>query len=71
MRLKAPLAAPVGANGPREHYMRANITPEGVVSKEDQDSSLLSVLASANALLVRPASDGPRQAGEIVEYIPI
>ncbi len=71
VRLKAPLAEPVGANGPREHYMRANITPEGVVSKEDQDSSLLSVLASANALLVRPASDGPRQAGEIVEYIPI
>ncbi|TFL18203.1 molybdopterin molybdotransferase MoeA [Jannaschia formosa] len=50
-----PLAAPVGANGPRQHYMRARVEPGGSVRVADrQDSSLLSVLASADALVIRP-----------------
>ena len=36
-----------------------------------QDSALLSVLAAANALVVRPVGDGPRAAGEVMAYIPI
>ena len=70
-RRSAPLAAPVPANGPREHYMRARLDADGLTSFERQDSSLLSVLGAANALLVRPAGDDARQAGEIVEYLPL
>ncbi len=72
---KARLAAAVEGNGPRTHYMRAElaegeygpiITPMG-----RQDSALLSILTKANALLIRPISDGPRAAGEMAEYLPI
>jgi molybdopterin molybdotransferase len=70
-RARAPLAAPLGPNGPREHYMRAVLGPEGLTAAGNQDSSLLSVLSAANALIVRPVSDGPRVAGEIVEYLPL
>jgi molybdopterin molybdotransferase len=70
-RRQAPLAAPLGPNGPREHYMRAVLGPEGLTAARNQDSSLLSVLSAANALIVRPVSDGPRAAGEIVEYLPL
>ncbi|WP_212524637.1 gephyrin-like molybdotransferase Glp [Actibacterium sp. MT2.3-13A] len=63
------LAAPIGANGPREHYMRARITPDGLSVFDRQDSALLSVLAEADALVVRPPHDGPRAAGERVAYL--
>jgi molybdopterin molybdotransferase len=36
-----------------------------------QDSSLLSVLAQADALLVRPVDDPARQAGEPVDFLHI
>ncbi|NCQ23630.1 MAG: molybdopterin molybdenumtransferase MoeA [Rhodobacteraceae bacterium CG17_big_fil_post_rev_8_21_14_2_50_63_15] len=65
------LAAPLPANGPREHYMRARLTREGLVAEDRQDSSLLSILASADALLVRPINDPARQAGEDVAYLPL
>jgi len=65
------LAADLGANGPREHYMRAVIEDGAVTAFDRQDSSLLTVLAAANALLVRPPHDGPRQAGDLVDYLPI
>ena len=69
----AILGADVDANGPRTHYMRARLLPgEGlpVVTPFDrQDSSLLSILASADALLIRPLGDGPRRAGETVDYL--
>ncbi|WP_371060217.1 gephyrin-like molybdotransferase Glp [Rhodosalinus sp. 5P4] len=70
-RRQAPLARAVAANGPREHYMRARRTDAGLCPFDSQDSALLSVLAEADALLVRPASDGPRAAGEIVDFIPL
>jgi len=38
---------------------------------ERQDSALLSILTEADALLVRPIGDGPRVAGDEVEYIAI
>lgn len=55
----APLAEPVEANGPRQHYMRATLErqPDGrqlVRLARSQDSSLLAPLAAANVLLVRP-----------------
>lgn len=70
-RRQAPLARAVAANGPREHYMRARLTPEGLQPFDSQDSALLSVLAEADALLVRPVSDGPRAVGEVVDYVPL
>ncbi|MEC3862174.1 gephyrin-like molybdotransferase Glp [Mesobacterium sp. TK19101] len=70
-RLTAPLAAPIGANGPREHYMRAALGPDGLRIFERQDSSLLSVLGAANALVVRPVDDPARAAGALVDYLPI
>ena len=36
---------------------------------EDQDSARLGLLAEADALLVRPAGDPPRDIGETVEFI--
>jgi molybdopterin molybdotransferase len=68
-RLTARLAAPVGANGPREHYMRAREDGGSITAFDRQDSSLLTVLAEANALLIRPASDPPRSPGEVVEFL--
>lgn len=59
------------ANGPREHYMRAIVDQNGIRACADQDSSLLSVLAQANALLVRPPQDPALQIGDTVRYLPI
>ena len=72
---KARLAEDVEQNGPRAHYMRARIVAAEdlpiITAFERQDSSLLTVLADANALLIRPVGDVERRAGEVVEYIPI
>lgn len=70
-RLTAPLARELPANGPREHYMRATLQGGGIAPAPSQDSSLLSVLARADALLIRPAGEGPRRAGEAAAYLPI
>ena len=68
-RHTAKLSAPLPANGPREHYMRAILEGDGLRAFERQDSSLLTVLAGANALLVRPPDDPARPAGAEVSYI--
>lgn len=73
--LSARLGADQPANGPRDHYMRARLTVEGgeptVTPFQRQDSALLTILTEANALLIRPLGDGPRAAGEMVNYISI
>lgn len=74
-RATARLAVDLPANGPREHYMRAALEHTGAVPVirpfERQDSALLSILTRADALLVRPAGDGPVAAGTEVSYVPI
>lgn len=70
-RRLVPLAEGIPANGPREHYMRARIEDGKVISETRQDSSLLSVLAIADALLVRPAHDPAHPSGTLVEVIDI
>lgn len=70
-RFTATLAKDIGANGKREHYMRARLDQGTIAPADRQDSALLSVLAGANALMVRPVNDPARQAGETVEYIPL
>ncbi|MEX5596683.1 gephyrin-like molybdotransferase Glp [Pseudophaeobacter sp. C1-32P7] len=68
--LSAPLAAPLEQNGPREHYMRATLTEDGQIRAfERQDSALLTVLAEADALLIRPPHDPPREIGETMSYL--
>jgi len=74
MPLRARLADSVGANGPRTHFMRARLIPGEVpqiAPFADQDSALLSILTKADALLIRPAGDGPRAAGAWAEYLPL
>lgn len=69
---EARLAAPVGANGPRAHYMRARLEPDGAIrALPRQDSSLISVLAGADALLIRPPGDPARPEGHPVRYLPL
>ncbi|MCE0507139.1 molybdopterin molybdotransferase MoeA [Roseivivax sp. GX 12232] len=70
-RQQGRLAQDLPANGPRAHYMRAARGAEGLRVFERQDSSLLSVLGEADALVVRPPEDPARRAGETVEYIAI
>lgn len=70
-RRQGILGTDVTANSHREHYMRAMVV-DGVVTPFDrQDSSLLSVLADANAFLVRPPNDVARKAGDTVHYVPL
>lgn len=72
--LQAVLAADVGPTGPRTHYMRAKLgagTPPAITPCGSQDSARLGILAEADALLIRPLGDGPRRAGEIVDYLPL
>jgi len=63
------LAKDIRANGPREHYMRAHLGADGVTIFDRQDSALLTVLANANCLAVRPIDDPARQAGADIEII--
>ncbi len=63
------LARDVAANGPREHYMRAHAGDNGVTIFDRQDSALLTVLADANCLAVRPIADPARKAGDSIDII--
>jgi molybdopterin molybdotransferase len=62
------------ANGAREHYMRATVSPaaDGMMRCEvagDQDSSLLATLARANALAIRQPHAPATKAGSAIFYI--
>jgi molybdopterin molybdotransferase len=64
------------ANGDREHYMRARFAEgaDGMARLEvaaRQDSSLLSVLASANALVIRPPGAPALPARAAVPFLPL
>ena len=71
--ITAKLAADLSANGPRAHYMRAEITegPDGrsITAFNRQDSALLTVLSNANALLIRPIKDPALKIGTFVNAI--
>ena len=71
---RARLAATLPANGPREHYMRATLCYDahgGLLAEAaiDQDSSLVSVLASAGGLIRRLANAPAAAAGEAVDLV--
>jgi molybdopterin molybdotransferase len=74
--IQARAAVPIEANGAREHYMRAVSRPGSdgmplVTPVRSQDSSLLSPLAEANCLLVRPMRAGAVAAGDLVPILPL
>ena len=70
-RQKGVLASGLAPNGMREHYMRAERSPEtgrlDVFNR--QDSSLVRLFDRADALVVRPPDDPAREIGEVVEYL--
>ncbi|KZY32866.1 molybdopterin molybdenumtransferase MoeA [Roseovarius sp. HI0049] len=70
-RRSARLAQDIAGNGPREHYMRATVRNGEISPADRQDSSLLSILARANALMIRPPDDPGRARGDRIDYIPI
>ncbi len=67
-RVQGQLAHDIGPNGPREHYMRAVLQNGTAEIFEKQDSSLLHILAEANALAIRPPNDPARPAGDTLEF---
>jgi molybdopterin molybdotransferase len=72
--IHARLARPLAANGPREHWMRGRLRYGadgglGVQALGDQDSSLVSVFAAADALVRRPAGAPAASPGESVETL--
>lgn len=72
--IQTALAVELPANGPRLHYMRARLLPGDRMPLAepfaDQDSGLLSVLSQADGLLIRPAHDAPRKAGDLLSFLP-
>ena len=67
--IQRKLSEPLGKNGSRAHYMRAIVSADDVKAQKRQDSALLTVLASANALIVRQPEDPPRSVGETVDVL--
>jgi molybdopterin molybdotransferase len=73
---KARLAKALPVNGPREHYLRARLDSDDsgtliVRSFEDQDSSLHSVFAAANALIRLQANALTMNEGALVDVLPL
>jgi molybdopterin molybdotransferase len=73
---QARLSVPLDANGPRRHYMRAVSVPSSdglpvVTPVRSQDSSLLSPLAEANCLLIRPPNAATAAPGTLVPILPL
>ena len=70
-----PLAVDLDVNDQRQDYIRAQITIKDgiqvIMPAPRQDSSMMSVLATANALIVRPPFDSAKAAGEFVSVIPL
>jgi len=71
-RLVAPCSTSLPKNGPREHYMRAALLPNGYLEPvENQDSARLALLYDADALLIRAAHAEAIPAKTQCEYIKI
>ena len=72
---KVPLGVDLEANDHRQDYIRANLQGSAngqiIMPATRQDSSMLSVLATANALIVRPPHDLAKCVGEMVDVLQI
>ncbi len=65
---KAPACTDLAPAGPRAEFMRAAYDGASLVPLQDQDSSALRSLASANALIERPANSAGVKAGTYVPF---
>ncbi|MEM6762330.1 MAG: gephyrin-like molybdotransferase Glp [Pseudomonadota bacterium] len=63
------LGAPLRQNGPRRDHLRASFVDDALVAFERQDSSMLSVLAASDALVVRMPHAAAAPAGAECDYI--
>ena len=73
---RARLAVDLPGNGGREDYIRATLETDShggqqVAPLGVQDSSVLSSLAAAEALLIRPPHAPPATAGDSVDILPL
>jgi molybdopterin molybdotransferase len=70
-----PLGSDLDQNDQRQDYIRAVIIEkqglQTVQPAPRQDSSMMSVLTGATALIVRPPFDPARKAGAMVRVMPI
>ncbi|WP_438996708.1 molybdopterin molybdotransferase MoeA [Candidatus Puniceispirillum sp.] len=76
MTFHATLASDLRDNDKRQEYLRATLTYDAagraiVTPANLQDSSMLSVLANADVLIMRPPFDPARRAGDQVTVLPI
>ena len=74
--IAARLAIDLKANDRRQDYLRATLDYDSqgravVTPARKQDSSMISIYAGANALVVRPPFDEARQAGDMVMVMPL
>lgn len=74
--IRAQLGADIAANNFREDYMRATLTENGdgtrvALPLPVQDSSMMSALAAADCLIVRPPDAPAAKAGDWAEVIPL
>lgn len=67
----AQLANPLTGNGPRQHFMRARVENGIITVFDNQDSSILTVLSDANALLSCEPNAPQQPTGSVVHYLPI
>lgn len=70
---QAATASALDANGPRQNYLRGKLIPgkEGLTVKvlNRQDSSVLSVFAEADCLIIRPPHSPKISVGELVTVL--
>ena len=73
--LPARLKTPIAPNDRREDYIRANLTLEEngfeVEAFAIQDSSMMSIFAKSNCLIVRPPHMEAVPAGSVVDVLPL
>lgn len=66
----AILGADMGANDNRQDYVRASLSPDGIATPFTvQDSAMLSTLAQAGCLIIRPPFAPAAKAGQIVPVL--
>lgn len=73
--VEAVLACPIAANGPRDHYMRAELDrstlPPRATPLDSQDSAFVTGLTRADCLIVIPANAAALSEGAAVSVLPL
>ncbi|NCP22675.1 MAG: molybdopterin molybdotransferase MoeA [Erythrobacter sp.] len=64
--IRLPLAGRLAAGGARREFLRARLSPEGVVPIEERDSSALAALAQTDVLIDRPIGAPAEAEGSLV-----